>query len=195
MRASDSFCAAVVRYLRRSEAGATAIEYGLVAGILAIGVIGALTLTRQSLRTQYDCVALRLDSAGATVCVSAQPRSSGLTGEASRAQGLLPPGLQIVAGGLFYDAAGGTAYAATLRPSSAVADGIALTLSATDTGQTTSLDVTPVAPGVVEVPSGILGALGVQPAGIPVPSGYRLVLLVVPDSAGVPRLYYGSRPE
>jgi Flp pilus assembly pilin Flp len=192
--ASDSFIWIVAGRLIRSERGASAVEYALLAGIIAIGISGGLTLTRQSLRTQYDCVATRLDSAGAQVCASGSPSGGqGLTGEAARAQSLLPPGAQILANGLFYDIGGGTAYAAALAQdgSSGVQP---VTLSNTATGQTAAIDAAVVSAGVYELSLSVLGAIGPGAADLGVGPGMVNVVYVIPGSDGAPRLYYGTRP-
>lgn len=196
MTASDSFFRIVARRLRQSESGATVIEYGLIAGIIAIGIIGALTLTRQSLRTQYDCVAMRLDSSGAPVCATgASPGSPNLTGEAGRAQSLLPAGAQILANGLFYDSNAGTGYAASLSPAASPPGAQTVTVQNTETGDSVSLTVLPVAPGVYELPLALLGQIGPGSAEPGTPPGMAAVLYVVPDATGIPRLYYGARPS
>jgi pilus assembly protein Flp/PilA len=42
--------------LARDERGVTAIEYGLIAGLIAVGLIGALTLTGTSLQAKFNAV-------------------------------------------------------------------------------------------------------------------------------------------
>lgn len=194
MTASDSFFRIVARRLRKSESGATVIEYGLIAGIIAIGIIGALTLTRQSLRTQYDCVAMRLDSSGAPVCATgATPSNPSLSGEPGRAQSLLPAGAQILANGLFYDSNAGTGYVTSLTPAASPPGAQTVTVQNTGTGDSVSLTVLPVAAGVYELPLALLSQIGPGSAEPGTPPGTTGVLYVVPDSAGVPRLYYGAR--
>lgn len=195
MTASDSFLRIVSARLRKSEVGATALEYGLIAGIIAIGIIGALTLTRQSLRTQYDCVATRLDSAGAAVCATGAPPSGLNLGlEAARAQALLPAGAQILANGLFYDSAGGTGYAATIQPSTTTPGAQTVSVTNTATGQRIAIDLQAIAAGVYELSLAILNAIGPGAADLGGTPGFIGVIYVVADSAGVPRLYYGARP-
>jgi pilus assembly protein Flp/PilA len=41
----------------RNESGATAIEYGLIAALIAVVIIGALTLVGTNLSTQFNTVA------------------------------------------------------------------------------------------------------------------------------------------
>ncbi len=43
-----------------SERGVTAIEYGLIAGLIAIGIIAALTLTGTNLAAIFNYVAPKL---------------------------------------------------------------------------------------------------------------------------------------
>ena len=51
----------VFRRLLSEETGATAIEYGLIAGLIAVVIIGALTLTGTSLNSLFSAVAGKLD--------------------------------------------------------------------------------------------------------------------------------------
>ena len=48
--------------LARDEQGATAIEYGLIAALIAVAAIGALTSVGSSLNTLFTGVASKLDS-------------------------------------------------------------------------------------------------------------------------------------
>ena len=41
----------------RAEAGAAAVEYGLLVALIAIAIIGAVFLLGQNLKTTYNCVA------------------------------------------------------------------------------------------------------------------------------------------
>ena len=58
------------------ERGATAIEYGLIAGLIAVVVIGALTVDGTSLRTVFETVSGELATwpAAAAVTVVERPR-------------------------------------------------------------------------------------------------------------------------
>ncbi|ASP35971.1 Flp family type IVb pilin [Labrenzia sp. VG12] len=47
----------------KDESGATAIEYGLIAGLLSIVIIGALQLTGTSLEGVFTAIQDSLDSA------------------------------------------------------------------------------------------------------------------------------------
>ncbi|MDB5595422.1 MAG: Flp pilus assembly protein pilin Flp [Hyphomicrobiales bacterium] len=40
-----------------NESGATAIEYGLIAGLIAVAVIGAITSVGSNLKTQFNKIA------------------------------------------------------------------------------------------------------------------------------------------
>ena len=50
--------------LRHEEAGATAIEYGLIAALLAVGLIASLGRLKTELRRNFDKIAVDIDSAG-----------------------------------------------------------------------------------------------------------------------------------
>ncbi len=43
--------------LRRDESGATAIEYGLIAGLIAVVIIGAVTTIGTNLSTKFTDIA------------------------------------------------------------------------------------------------------------------------------------------
>jgi len=47
----------------RDEAGATAIEYGLIAALLAVGLIGALTSLKTNIADTFDTVGTTLKNA------------------------------------------------------------------------------------------------------------------------------------
>ena len=46
----------------KDESGATAIEYGLIAALIAVAAIGALTSVGSSLNTLFTGVASKLDN-------------------------------------------------------------------------------------------------------------------------------------
>ena len=46
--------------LRRDEAGATAIEYGLIAALIAVAAIGAMTTIGTNLDAKFDKVGAEL---------------------------------------------------------------------------------------------------------------------------------------
>jgi pilus assembly protein Flp/PilA len=50
--------------LFRDEEGATAIEYGLIAALIAIVIIAALTLVGTSLNDKFTSVSTAVDTAG-----------------------------------------------------------------------------------------------------------------------------------
>lgn len=54
----------VTRFVK-DESGATAIEYGLIAGLVAIAIIGALTALGDKLDAAFDAVSGKLESATA----------------------------------------------------------------------------------------------------------------------------------
>jgi pilus assembly protein Flp/PilA len=50
--------------LMRDESGATAIEYGLIAALIAVVIIGALTTVGKNLSGVFNSVATKLSSTG-----------------------------------------------------------------------------------------------------------------------------------
>ncbi len=50
----------------RDDSGATAIEYGLIAGIVSVGIIAALTSLKGSLNATFTKINTQLGSAGTT---------------------------------------------------------------------------------------------------------------------------------
>jgi pilus assembly protein Flp/PilA len=51
------------RFLK-DESGATAIEYGLIAAIVGVGIIASLGTLKEALKTKFEAVGTALDSAG-----------------------------------------------------------------------------------------------------------------------------------
>ncbi|MBR8460836.1 Flp family type IVb pilin [Burkholderia dolosa] len=51
-----------VAWLVRNEDGVTAIEYGLIAALIAIGIVAALTTIGTDLKTVFSTLAIDLDS-------------------------------------------------------------------------------------------------------------------------------------
>ncbi|MEP0337416.1 MAG: Flp family type IVb pilin [Alphaproteobacteria bacterium] len=49
--------------LLQDESGATAIEYGLIAALVSVAAIGALTTMGESLETMFTTVSGKLDEA------------------------------------------------------------------------------------------------------------------------------------
>ncbi|AKM05007.1 Flp family type IVb pilin [Burkholderia pyrrocinia] len=58
----SKFIQQVSRFVR-DEDGVTAIEYGLIAALIAIGIIAALTTVGKDLKTVFSTIAADLDSA------------------------------------------------------------------------------------------------------------------------------------
>lgn len=56
----------LIRKLRRSEDGVTAIEYGLIAALVAVVLIGALTTLGTSLSTGFNKIANSVNTAVGT---------------------------------------------------------------------------------------------------------------------------------
>ena len=53
----------VIRTFAKDESGATAIEYGLIAALVSVAAIGALTAMGGSLSTMFNTVSSALSSA------------------------------------------------------------------------------------------------------------------------------------
>ena len=51
-----------IKRLLSEERGATSIEYGLIAGLIAVVIIGALTVTGTSLRSVFETVSGELET-------------------------------------------------------------------------------------------------------------------------------------
>lgn len=52
----------VSRFIK-DESGATAIEYGLIAALIAVVIIGAVTLLGTSIDKQFNAIATEIDGA------------------------------------------------------------------------------------------------------------------------------------
>ena len=52
----------IFRRLRKNEDGATAIEYGLVAGLISIVIITTITMVRSRLEAVFTFIGSTLDS-------------------------------------------------------------------------------------------------------------------------------------
>jgi pilus assembly protein Flp/PilA len=52
----------LARFLK-NESGATAIEYGLIAALVSVAIIGALTAMKNGLNTTFNKVATELNTA------------------------------------------------------------------------------------------------------------------------------------
>ncbi|MBY8606216.1 MAG: Flp family type IVb pilin [Burkholderia sp.] len=62
----SKFIQQVGRFVR-DEDGVTAIEYGLIAALIAIGIIAALSTVGKDLKTVFSTIADDLDSAVAAI--------------------------------------------------------------------------------------------------------------------------------
>lgn len=56
--------------------GATAVEYGLIAGLIGLGLVAALTSTRSSLRQDYGCIASAVDTGSSTCGAAPAPTTA-----------------------------------------------------------------------------------------------------------------------
>ncbi len=53
----------ILKKIRKDESGATAIEYGLIAALVSVAAIGALTAMGGSLNTMYQSVSNAITAA------------------------------------------------------------------------------------------------------------------------------------
>ncbi len=53
----------ILKKIRKDESGATAIEYGLIAALVSVAAIGALTAMGTSLQTMFTTVSTLLKTA------------------------------------------------------------------------------------------------------------------------------------
>ncbi len=53
----------ILKMIRKDESGATAIEYGLIAALVSVAAIGALTAMGTSLQTMFTTVSTALSAA------------------------------------------------------------------------------------------------------------------------------------
>ena len=60
----------VTRFIK-DESGATAIEYGLIAALIAVALIGGATALGESLNDKFSDVAVKLDATDDTVGLDA----------------------------------------------------------------------------------------------------------------------------
>ncbi|MDE1982895.1 MAG: Flp family type IVb pilin [Betaproteobacteria bacterium] len=58
-----TFTAAIRRFLSRDE-GVTAIEYGLIAALIGLAIIGGITALGVNLETKFNSIASTVGSAG-----------------------------------------------------------------------------------------------------------------------------------
>ena len=54
----------------QDKSGATAIEYGLIAALVAVVIIGGVTLTGESVGNTFDCVAGTLSGGDTSMCAA-----------------------------------------------------------------------------------------------------------------------------
>jgi pilus assembly protein Flp/PilA len=66
LRAWRGMMTNMLRQLAAGKKGVTAIEYGLIAGLIAVVIIGAVTISGQSLSTMFGVTATKLEAAAAT---------------------------------------------------------------------------------------------------------------------------------
>ena len=64
IRKASNGVAARLRRATLDEDGSTAIEYGLIAALIAISIIGSITAISQSLSTTFDEVKVEIDTTG-----------------------------------------------------------------------------------------------------------------------------------
>lgn len=53
----------LIQKLRRDEEGATAIEYGLIAALISVAAIAAMTALGNSLNSMFSAVSTAMDNA------------------------------------------------------------------------------------------------------------------------------------
>lgn len=90
----------------RDERGASALEYGLIAGLIALGIVGALATTKSSLNAEYNCIATAVGSSGGTACSSGSAAAASPVG--SFWNGKTLQSKTAVAGGYSYKYTDGT---------------------------------------------------------------------------------------
>ena len=63
----------LVRELYRDQSGATALEYGLIAALVSVAAIGALSQLGGALNGIYSTVSGKMDDANASAAASGAP--------------------------------------------------------------------------------------------------------------------------
>lgn len=58
--------AKMLKALHRGQTGVTAIEYGLIAALIAVAIIGGVTAVSSSLNQTFNTVSSKLNSASAS---------------------------------------------------------------------------------------------------------------------------------
>ena len=69
------FCLKMLRRLYRSEDGVTAIEYGLIAALVAVVIISAVTMVGTELTRTFDTVAEAFPSSAETDSAETDPNN------------------------------------------------------------------------------------------------------------------------
>lgn len=133
----------MLRRMRRDTRGATAIEYGLIAGLLGLGLVGVLTGTRASLNQDFNCVGARLNG-GTASCVVPKFDPATPIGQAAA---MMPANVAL--SGMTHSSSGADITWATYNGSINVAMVI--------NGGWTWFSGTPIAPGVWQVTSALTG--------------------------------------
>jgi pilus assembly protein Flp/PilA len=54
----------LLKRFKNDESGATAIEYGLIAALIGMTIIGGATLVGEELDSKFDSIATELEDAG-----------------------------------------------------------------------------------------------------------------------------------
>ena len=62
-----------IHHLYKDESGATALEYGLIAALVSVAAIGALTSLGGSLQNIFGIVSTQLDTAASKASTAATP--------------------------------------------------------------------------------------------------------------------------
>jgi Flp pilus assembly pilin Flp len=180
--------------LIEASQGATSIEYALLVGVIGIGLLGGLTLTRQAMQDSYSCIASDMQGAYGGGCGTGHAVIGGsLTPAAAKAQTTLPLGSQILLGGVFVDREGGAGYTAGVEPPVSGDSVWQVSLTNSGTGRSASVAAAPIS-GVFEIALGILAAIGPGAPDFTLPTGMKAVVYLVPDGDGVPRPYYAAKP-
>lgn len=155
--------------LKRNDRGATAIEYGLIAGLIGLGLVAALTSTRGSLNKDLGCIATGV--AGGTPTCGAPPTPTTILGYAEQ----MAPAGRTVTGGTM---APGNSYYSWFGYSSPNATTVLLNVTA-DYRNNYTFTATPVASGVFQVVSYGGAPIAAQPGNITyammTPLGWALI--------------------
>ncbi len=181
------------RNLSRCVRGASSIEHALFGGVIAIALLGGLTMTRQMMQDSYRCIASDLLTLSGGPCEISMNGAGSLTLAASRAQSDIPAGSRILMGGVFVDRDGAAGYAASLDPPSEPGFVWRATMTNVGTGRMASTEAMPAA-GAFEIGLDVLALIGPGAPALAIPSGMKAVVYLVRDGDGVPRPYYAAKP-